>query len=49
MSHNNIDSKEIEIFREGLDENHTIYGLHFAGNEGSTDAFGFVNHFDHDR
>ena len=49
MSHNGFDSREVEIFREGLDLNHTIYGLHFAGNEGATDALGFINHFDHDR
>ena len=48
MSHNGFSSKEVEIFREGLDVNHTIYGLHFAGNEAATDAMGFVNHFDHD-
>jgi len=34
--------------RQGLDLNHTILGLHSAGNEGTTDALGFFNEFDHD-
>jgi len=34
--------------KEGLDENHTILGLHLAGNEGVIDAMGFINHYDED-
>ena len=34
--------------KEGLDENHTILGLHLTGNEGVTDAMGFINHYDED-
>ena len=33
---------------EGLEKNHSIMGLHTAGNEGFTDALGFFNHHDHD-
>jgi len=33
---------------KGLSFNHTILGIHTAGNEGSTDALGFFNPDDHD-
>ena len=29
----------------GLDGNHSILGIHLAGNEGTIDAMGFVNPF----
>jgi len=48
ISNNSFSSFEIEAFRQGLDQNHTILGIHAGGNEGSTDALGFVNQFDHD-
>lgn len=34
--------------KEGLDQNHTILGLHLAGNEGATDAMGFIERYDDD-
>ena len=49
ISYNDFDSKEIEIFKKGLDVNHTIFGIHFAGNEGVIDNNGYVNFFDHDQ
>lgn len=42
ISNNSFSSYEIEAFRQGLDQNHTILGIHAGGNEGSTDALGFV-------
>ena len=48
ISHNNLDSREIQIMRQGLDLNHHLLGLHTAGNEGTTDALGFFNEFDQD-
>ena len=48
ISHNHFDSYEVETFRMGLDENHTIMGIHAAGNECFTDAMGFVTQYDHD-
>jgi len=48
ISHNAFDSVEIETFRMGLDQNHTILGLHSAGNECFTDAMGFTVQNDHD-
>jgi len=46
MSHNGFDSLELEKISEGLDENHTILGIHFAGNEGDIDALGFIKRHD---
>ena len=34
--------------KEGLDRNHTILGLHLAGNEGATNAMGFIDRYDED-
>ena len=34
--------------RVGLDQNHTIMGLHSTGNECTTDALGFLNQYDFD-
>ena len=34
--------------KDGLERNHSILGLHTAGNEGTTDALGFFNNHDHD-
>jgi len=48
LSHNSFDSREITTMKEGLDENHTILGLHFAGNEGDTNALGFIQEHDYD-
>ena len=33
---------------EGLNENHTIQGLHLIGNEGDIDAQGFIKKHDPD-
>ena len=48
MSYNDFDSKEVEIFKKGLDSNKSIYGIHFMGNEGEIDNNGFVNCHDHE-
>ena len=48
MSHNNLDSRELKIMSEGLNENVTILGIHLTGNEGETDAMGFIKHHDPD-
>ena len=42
ISHNHLEQTEVEIIAEGLKENHTILGIHFAGNEGEVDTQGFV-------
>jgi len=47
LSHNYFDSRELELINEGLSENHTILGIHMAGNEGETDALGFIKHHAH--
>ena len=47
FSHNYFDSRELEVINEGLSENHTILGIHLAGNEGETDALGFIKPHDH--
>ena len=47
MSHNLIDSYEVEKINEGLSENHSILGLHFGGNEGEVDALGFIQPHSH--
>ena len=47
FSHNYFDSRELEVINEGLSDNHTILGLHMAGNEGETDAQGFIKPHDH--
>ena len=31
--------------KEGLEENHTILGIHFTGNEGTVDGLGYLNEF----
>lgn len=32
--------------KDGLDENHTLMGIHLEGNEGSIDALGFMQPHD---
>jgi glutamate mutase epsilon subunit len=48
LSHNTIDSRELIEMKKGLDQNHSILGIHLAGNEGTVDALGFMNPFDED-
>ena len=48
MSHNSFDSRELIKISEGLDKNHTILGIHLTGNEGDTDAMGFIECHDDD-
>ena len=48
LSHNNIDCRELTEMKKGLDQNHSLLGLHLAGNEGTVDALGFINPFDAD-
>ena len=35
-------NSELEIISEGLQENHTILGLHMVGNERNINAMGFL-------
>ena len=42
MSHNHLETTDVEIMAEGLKENQQILGIHFAGNYGSVDTQGFV-------
>jgi len=42
MSNNKIDITDCEIIAEGLKQNHSILGIHFAGNAGYVDNQGFV-------
>ena len=46
LSHNTLDSRELAEMKIGLDQNHTLLGLHLAGNEGTVDALGFIIPFD---
>ena len=42
MSHNHLETTDVEIIAEGLKDNQTIMGIHFAGNYGQVDNQGFV-------
>ena len=42
MSHNNMPFIDCEIIADGLKDNHSIYGLHWTGNQGYVDNQGFV-------
>ena len=42
MSHNHLETSDVEIMAEGLKENQQILGIHFAGNYGDVDNRGFV-------
>lgn len=42
MSNNKIGIDDCEIIAEGLKQNQTILGIHFAGNSGYVDNQGFV-------
>lgn len=42
MSHNNLETQEIRIMAAGLDQNHSILGIHLQGNEATVNAGGFV-------
>lgn len=42
LSFNSFTIEECEILSKGLNENHTILGLHFMGNDGHVDAEGFL-------
>eukprot|EP00347_Sterkiella_histriomuscorum_P005610 403355936 len=42
LTHNSLNSGELEIIAQGLQNNHTILGIHMLGNEGETDTQGFV-------
>jgi len=42
LSHNNLTKDDCSAIQEGLQENHTLLGLHMVGNEVNTDAQGFV-------
>ena len=42
LSHNYITYKECEVLGTGLEQNHTLMGLHLAGNECNLDSKGFI-------
>lgn len=42
MSHNHLETTDVEILAEGLKDNQTILGIHFAGNYGEVDNQGFI-------
>jgi hypothetical protein len=42
LSLNQFDAEECALLSEAVCENHTIYGLHFAGNHAYVDARGFI-------
>ena len=42
LSHNHLETTDVEIMAEGLKENQQILGIHFTGNYGEVDARGFV-------
>ena len=46
ISNNDFLTHEIQVMSKGLMENHTILGLHMEGNEGATDAYGFIHPMD---
>jgi hypothetical protein len=43
ISHNNFKKYEVFTIGEGLENNHSIMGIHMIGNEGTADSLGFVN------
>ena len=47
ISFADFDSTEIEIISKGLNENHSILGLHVDGNDCDIDAMGFLQAHDH--
>lgn len=49
ISHNGFDAREITVMNEGLTTNHSILGIHFAGNEGTIDGLGYIHEFQHDQ
>ncbi len=42
FSYNKISYQATELASKGLDENHTIYGFHWIGNDGYIDTEGFL-------
>ena len=42
MSHNHLETTDVEIIAEGLKENQQILGIHFAGNYGEVNALGHI-------
>jgi hypothetical protein len=42
MSFNNYSKKESQMIADGIFNNHSIYGFHFAGNYGDVDCKGFL-------
>lgn len=43
LSHNGFKLQDCTIIAEGLKQNHTILGIHMAGNAGSIDVLGYLN------
>ena len=48
ISFDAFDSKEIEVISTGLNENHTLLGIHAEGNDCTVTSLGFLEAFDHD-
>ena len=42
MSHNHLETNDVEIIAEGLKQNQQILGMHFAGNYGEVNALGHI-------
>ncbi len=42
LSHNKIRKEDCSIIAQGLAQNHSLWGLHFIGNEGHMDVKGFL-------
>ena len=43
ISHNDLVENEIQVINEGLNVNHTVYGVHVEGNDGYNDTKGFFH------
>lgn len=42
ISNNNLNAKDCAIIGEGLNNNHTLFGLHIAGNDGKLNSVGLL-------
>lgn len=42
LSANGFSFQDCNLIAEGLKQNHTVYGFHFAGNYGYVDTKGFL-------
>ena len=49
LSHNHFKEKDCGVLALGLEQNHTILGIHMLGNEAATDEKGFIVKGKHDK